>query len=651
MRTISKFVFFIFLTWREGSAWEADQQKHARFKRIVGGREAARPPLDDPIAYIFKEDHFAKVYGSRQGLHPHSYYTFAGLRYAQPPVGKYRFQRPKRVKMEGDVMGIKYAAPCVQPNPDYPSQMIGSEDCLFLNVHTPRLPGSGASLPVIFWIHGGGYRRGSAAQYGGGYLTRRDVVVVTVQYRLGTFGFLSTNDKDLPGNVAMFDLATAAEWVKDYIEFFGGDPANIVPMGQGSGASSAVFMGLSNVTQGRTRGMIAMSGSPLSPFAIDDKPQERSKRLAEKNGCPTTSTIEMVKCLRELSAEKLVAAETELENEEISEKGVQSLGIVLTPAPVVEQTNDKRFLPSYLEEEPRIALDMNHIPKIPLLTGVTKHETAGAVSGRLKINISEQLKQFPNFIKEVLLPNLVESNKRRFYAATSLLKNPLQIFEGKYFAKVQKTLQDEFNQIIEATSDALFNFPAYLISNAWSKQNIPTFFYSFDHIGKLKGVEKLLKGSLLVKQEESTDEEQTAVSHGADLPYLFDLRSLDGTPFAFQNESTPLEPEDEKVRNNLLDLIASFAKNSNELSVDSSGKTTTFPNFISILPESTLGEHFRECQMNLWSGIQVAKPCSPLTAIIKGIDKLFSNITTSTKKKKPDLPKLPRLSDLVKPKP
>lgn len=64
---------------------------------------------------------------------------------------------------------------------------------------------------------------------------------------------------------------------------------------------------------GRTRGMIAMSGSPLSPFAIDDKPQERSKRLAEKNGCPTTSTIEMVKCLRELSAEKLVAAETELE--------------------------------------------------------------------------------------------------------------------------------------------------------------------------------------------------------------------------------------------------------------------------------------------------------------------------------------------------
>lgn len=167
MRTISKFVFFIFLTWREGSAWEADQQKHARFKRIVGelnvdpvyryltvfnnlhticavvfmtgGREAARPPLDDPIAYIFKEDHFAKVYGSRQGLHPHSYYTFAGLRYAQPPVGKYRFQRPKRVKMEGDVMGIKYAAPCVQPNPDYPSQMIGSEDCLFLNVHTPRV--------------------------------------------------------------------------------------------------------------------------------------------------------------------------------------------------------------------------------------------------------------------------------------------------------------------------------------------------------------------------------------------------------------------------------------------------------------------------------------------------------------------------------
>ena len=101
--------------------------------------QAALPPLDDPIVYVFKEDHFAKVYGSRQGLYPHSYYTFAGLRYAEPPVGKYRFQRPKKLKMEGDIKGTKYGSPCLQPNPDYPNQVIGSEDCLFLNIYTPKV--------------------------------------------------------------------------------------------------------------------------------------------------------------------------------------------------------------------------------------------------------------------------------------------------------------------------------------------------------------------------------------------------------------------------------------------------------------------------------------------------------------------------------
>lgn len=113
----------------------------------LGGREAAQPPVDDPIAYIFKDDHFAKVYGSRQGIYPFSYYTFSGLRYAEPPVGKYRFQRSKKVKLEGDVTGTKYGPPCIQPNPDHPSSIVGSEDCLFLNVHTPRV---GVLVIVLF---------------------------------------------------------------------------------------------------------------------------------------------------------------------------------------------------------------------------------------------------------------------------------------------------------------------------------------------------------------------------------------------------------------------------------------------------------------------------------------------------------------------
>lgn len=74
--------------------------------------------------------------------------------------------------------------------------------------------------------------------------------------------------------------------------------------------------------------------------------------------------------------------------------------MILTPSPVIENPNDFRFLPSYLEEEPRTAVDLNHIPRIPLLTGVTKHETAGAVRGKLKDNIITRLKNFPNYVND-----------------------------------------------------------------------------------------------------------------------------------------------------------------------------------------------------------------------------------------------------------
>lgn len=86
--------------------------------------------------------------------------------------------------------------------------------------------------------------------------------------------------------------------------------------------------------------------------------------------------------------------------EELKRSGVDGLGAVLTPSPVVEAPNDFRFLPSYLEEGPRTSFDLDHIPRIPLLTGVTKHETAGAVSGKLRNSLIEKLKTIPNFIND-----------------------------------------------------------------------------------------------------------------------------------------------------------------------------------------------------------------------------------------------------------
>lgn len=105
----------------------------------AGGREALAPPEDDPVAFVTLDEQWAQVAGLREGIYPNSYYRFLGLRYAEPPVGALRFQRPRHMKLTGEVSARKFGAPCPQPHPDDSKRVTGSEDCLFLNVFTPKV--------------------------------------------------------------------------------------------------------------------------------------------------------------------------------------------------------------------------------------------------------------------------------------------------------------------------------------------------------------------------------------------------------------------------------------------------------------------------------------------------------------------------------
>lgn len=93
-------------------------------------------------------------------------YSFLGIRYADPPIGENRFMRPRYRRLAGDLNARMYPMPCPQPHPQNPNIIVGNEDCLILNVFTPRMPDETIGLPVIVWIHGGGFRTGSANQYG-----------------------------------------------------------------------------------------------------------------------------------------------------------------------------------------------------------------------------------------------------------------------------------------------------------------------------------------------------------------------------------------------------------------------------------------------------------------------------------------------------
>lgn len=266
---------------------------------IVGGIESAKPPPDDPVVFVRLYSRDARVEGLRNvrtGL-----YSFLGIHYAKPPTGLNRFVRPEYERLAGDINATKFGVPCPQPHPYYPSMILGDENCLTLNVYSPKMPdGTGDGLPVILWIHGGGFRFGSAAQYGPNPLTAKNVILVPIQYRLGTFGLIGDGTRDFSGNVALFDMAAALRWVKEYISFFGGNPANIKVMGHGSGAAAAMYLAISHIPED-VSGVIAMSGNALTTYAIDKAPVQSVEDIARINKCTTYNETEILKCMREVS--------------------------------------------------------------------------------------------------------------------------------------------------------------------------------------------------------------------------------------------------------------------------------------------------------------------------------------------------------------
>ncbi|AWH35289.1 carboxylesterase [Stenotrophomonas sp. ZAC14D1_NAIMI4_6] len=203
---------------------------------------AAPGPRDDTQV-------LARVRGGRvRGQREQGVLVFRGLRYGADTAA-YRFQPPRReAAWRGIADALEFGAAAPQGGSEGP----GSEDCLFLNVWTPTLDAS-ARRPVLVYIHGGGFNNGSGSDplYDGSALCRRgDVVVVTLNHRLNTFGYLYLGALGDPryaasGNVGQLDLVQALQWVREHAAAFGGDPGNITVFGQsGGGAKIATLMAM-----------------------------------------------------------------------------------------------------------------------------------------------------------------------------------------------------------------------------------------------------------------------------------------------------------------------------------------------------------------------------------------------------------------------
>lgn len=209
---------------------------------------------------------------------------YKGIPYAEPPVGENRWTAPvKKTPWEGVWKADHFSRIPPQRVPDgtepwgglyykefytYPEyNREQSEDCLYLNIWTPR-DAIGKKLPVAFWIHGGGFAGGysSEIEFDGAAYAARDVILVTIEYRLGLLGFLAhpffdkENEKGVSGNYGILDQIEALRWVKENIEFFGGDPENITIFGQSAGSMSTQVLCSSPLTDGLFAKAILQSG-------------------------------------------------------------------------------------------------------------------------------------------------------------------------------------------------------------------------------------------------------------------------------------------------------------------------------------------------------------------------------------------------------
>jgi para-nitrobenzyl esterase len=242
--------------------------------------------------------------------------AFMGLPYAAAPVGDLRWKAPEPpAKWKGERDATKYGAHCSQGMvfADMVFQDgVASEDCLFLNVYAPADAKAKSKLPVMFWIHGGGYSGGASSEprHNGDFLPTKGVVLVTMNYRLGVFGFLATADmakeaNGAAGNYGLLDMVAALQWVKANINKFGGDPENVTIFGESAGSFAVSTLMASPAAKGLFQKAIGESGGALGRGLGYDSLEAREKA----DGAWVASLgVNSLAELRALSTEKILDA-------------------------------------------------------------------------------------------------------------------------------------------------------------------------------------------------------------------------------------------------------------------------------------------------------------------------------------------------------
>ncbi|HKX88886.1 MAG TPA: carboxylesterase family protein [Sphingopyxis sp.] len=265
--------------------------------------------------------------GAVTGVTADSIASFKGIPYAAPPLGAGRWSAPAPVQpWSAPRDATAYGPDCMQnPLPGIqPGSRPMSEDCLTLNVWTPK-PAKGAKLPVMVWIHGGGFVGGSGTlpETDGAALARRDVVIVSFNYRLGRFGFFAHPALGQDGNWGLMDQVAALKWVQRNIAAFGGDPAKVTIFGESAGGESVSRLMASPVAKGLFARAIVASGGGRDDWPTLADAQAKGQAFGARAGAADAAA------LRVLPADKVLGGLALMSKEEDRYSGPMTDGTIV----------------------------------------------------------------------------------------------------------------------------------------------------------------------------------------------------------------------------------------------------------------------------------------------------------------------------------
>ncbi|XP_013187492.2 esterase E4 [Amyelois transitella] len=471
------------------------------------------------------------------------YYSFMGIPYAEPPVGKLRFMPPKPHPGWSDILKAKKEKkPCAQQNLSIRSRekygFCGTEDCLYLSIHTPRLPNDQPlDLPVIVFLYNENFKmsHNSSKEFGPDFFMNEDVIIVTIQHRVGVLGFLSFEDELLPGNNGIRDVILAVNWIKQNIKYFGGNSDKITLMGSDGGGVIVDILLHSPKAKGLFSGAIIQGTTSWGSSFFNGDGKKRAMALAEKLERPAKTSTSLLKVFDDFSSEILT------ENEDYAvhadEPRAKQIGVI-SFGPIIEHDHPDAII-TKLPDESEINID------IPIMIGRNSREG---------IELCERYYKRPQFLtfadRDLLLVFPIRVNYH------------FEVTHNKYF-EVIKELKDYFfeegyvrvggmSEYVTYLTDMLGMYPLdYTVKQYVNASKAPVYYYTFDYSGEFNYRKQL------ALKDAATIDGTWGATISDDLCYLFVCKPIKK---AYVQALKEEDSDDMKVLRHMVKMWTNFAK-------------------------------------------------------------------------------------------